>query len=84
MVKSNEAVALTTAPNELNQKRVYSHNEHLSRAFSRQQLQELLGRILFTLNWDATSESDRTILLMHVEGLERKLIDLRRGGYLDG
>jgi hypothetical protein len=47
-------------------------------------LRELLGRILFALCWPTVTDDERATLLQCVDGLERRLIDLKRGGGIDG
>jgi len=49
-----------------------------------QHIQVVLGTILFALCWPTATNDDRAALLQCVDGLERKVIDLRRGGSLDG
>ncbi|MFC1635163.1 hypothetical protein ACFL5Z_09995 [Planctomycetota bacterium] len=72
----------------------YHVREHLSRHFSTTApksfqwigrisgpvVQELLGRILFALNYPTATDDEKAMLLYYVDGLERRLIDIRRGG----
>lgn len=85
-MKANKPGALTSRKVlalQQNHKLIYDQKELPSRA-SVLILQELLGRILFSFNWNTTSNSDNATLLLCVDGLGRRLIDLRCRGGLDG
>ena len=49
-----------------------------------QRIKEVLGAILLALHWPNTSDEERATLFLYVDGLERKLIDLRPGDDADG
>lgn len=82
LIASNWAAPARTAPEEHHQTQLYAQAK-CSSSISAPLLREHLGRILFALNWDTTSDLDRTILLMCVDGLERRLIDSKRGGSIN-
>jgi hypothetical protein len=70
--------AAATAPKEKLLSKSYRPSKHLS-YISYPMIQEFLGWILIALNWSTTTNNDRVALLQYVDGLERKLIDLRNG-----
>ena len=86
-----EKRAAATAPETLNQTQLYYEPEPAS-TISREpkeerqmsKVKELLGETLVRLHWPTVSPYDEVTLLLCVDGLERKLIDLKRGGNTDG
>jgi hypothetical protein len=43
-------------------------------------LQKTLGQLLVALHWPTTEEDEKPVLLFYVDGLTRRLVDLRRRG----
>ena len=82
--KWQEAVTTPTAPRILMRPaQTYNIEAGLSSPKIRE-IKELLGDILLAVHWPNAGDEDRATLLLCVDGLERRLIDLRREGSRDG